>query len=184
MRLFLGIPISEEVKAKIRPIVKALVETKADLSLVSLENLHLTVKFLGWVDEQKIPEIKKATSKICQEFSNFSLNFSGVSVFPSLKDIKVVWIGLQSLEMVKLMQKFNSELDYIHKYDYLETKPHLTLARVKSVKNKDQLQEILLKFKEHDFGEMNVDKVVLFQSTLTRKGPIYNVVEEFSLKLE
>ncbi len=179
MRLFLGIPISEEIKTKIKPVVKALGETKADLNLVSLENLHLTVKFLGGVDEQKIPEIKKATSRICQEFSNFSLHFSGVGVFPSLKEIKVVWIGLQSPEMVELMQTFNSELDHIHKYDYPETKPHLTLARVKSVKNKDKLREVLLKFKDANFGEMNVDKVILFQSTLTKNGAVYSVVDEF-----
>ena len=180
-RLFLGIPVSEEVKTKVQVFYDALQEIGADLNLVSFDNLHFTVKFLGSVDDNKIPEIVEKMNDLVSTFSSFSLKLQGTGAFPSEEKINVIWIGLKDERLIALIKATNEVLDYIHQEDYAETVPHLTIARVKSAKNKKQLQKVLQKFQHQEFGGMLIDKIVLFESLLTPQGPVYQKVAEFLL---
>lgn len=179
-RLFIGIPVSEDIKEKIRPLISKLKETKADLKFVSLENLHFTLKFLGDVDESRIEEIKEKLSSI--DVEKFKILIKKVGVFPALERIKVIWVGAESQKMVSLMKKVDHQLNSIKKNDYPEEIPHLTIARVKSGRNKEKLQTLLKEVENNEFGEMLIDKFVLYESQLTPKGPVYSVVREFGLK--
>jgi 2'-5' RNA ligase len=105
-----------------------------------------------------------------------------VGVFPSKELIKVVWIGLSGQEIVHLIQKIEQLLRYLRAEEHQEIVPHLTLARVKSGKNKLQLQEALAQLENSSFGTLPVDKVFLYESRLTPQGPVYNLLQEFDLK--
>lgn len=177
-RLFVAIPISEEVKAKIKPALAGLQITGADLNLVSLENIHFTLKFLGNVDENKIKEIEEKLSAL--EQAHFSIKIKNVGVFPSYERIKVIWIGAESPELIPLMKKINQELNYIRNEDQEEIS-HLTIARVKSGKNKEALKAYLQTIQNQEFGEMVVNHFVLYESELTPADPIYQVLKEFKL---
>src|SRR3989338_1626666 len=123
-RIFIAIPVAEEVKEKIKSFVHELSASGADLKLVSLENLHLTLKFLGEVDEDKIPLIREKLSAISQK--PFSISFQSIGVFPAVDRINVIWIGVDAPEWVSLLQKINAALNYIRKEEREEI-PHLTL---------------------------------------------------------
>ncbi len=83
-RLFVAVPVSEEVKRKIRILLKDLSTTGADLKLVSLSHLHFTLKFLGDVDEKMISQIEEKLAGIAEKTKGFEVSVKGVGVFPSL----------------------------------------------------------------------------------------------------
>src|SRR3989344_718565 len=170
-RLFLAIVISEEVKNNLKLIYNLLKATGADLNLVSLENLHFTLKFLGDVDKENIPDIVEKISSIKQR--PFKVKVQSMGFFPSLEKINVVWVGTESEELISLMKKINIDLDEIRKNEFKEEIPHLTIARVKSGKNREKLKELIVNHKNDVFGEMAVDRIILFESKLTPQGPIY-----------
>src|SRR3989338_2381064 len=181
-RMFVAVPVSEEVKNKIKPILSDLSKTGADLKLASLSHLHFTLKFLGDVDEKKIPGIERKLAGIAEQMKGFEISVKGVGVFPSLERINVVWMGVEGSELVSLMKKVENGLDYLKKNDNEEEVAHLTIARVKTARNKEKLQEFLKKFEKKEFGTMAVDRLVLFESELTKEGAEYKVVKEFGLK--
>lgn len=158
-RLFVGVPITDEIKEKILPLMNELQGVRA----VPPENLHFTLKFLGEADPEEVK--RKLSSLICKKFT---IKLQKVGSFP-----RVIWIG-GSKELIPLMREVNQLLDHIRKNDYKEDIPHLTIARGSS-------PEFVNKHKDDQFGEMEVDKIVLYESTLTPEGPIYKVVEEFRL---
>lgn len=172
-RLFVAVPLTEEIKEQITPLREELKASGADLKLVALENLHFTLKFLGDVDENKIPAIVEKLFLL--QWKPFSLSVRGVGVFPSLERINVVWVGIESVELIALMKKINQTLNYIRKEEHPET-PHLTIARVKSGRNKEQLPLLAEKYKNTLFGEMKVDKIILFESGLGKDGLKYEMV--------
>ncbi|MBI2668684.1 RNA 2',3'-cyclic phosphodiesterase [Candidatus Woesearchaeota archaeon] len=177
-RFFVGIPVSEEIKVKIKPLLEQLKATGGDFNVVSLENLHFTVKFLGDVDEEKIPEIVRRLKTIPAK--KFTLSVEGVSAFPSLERINSIWAGTKNGELATLMKSINSLLDYIRREEHEEI-PHLTLARMKSARKKMEVQEILKALERAEFGQMAVEQFILYESQLTPLGPIYTVMEKFEL---
>lgn len=178
-RLFVGVPLSEEIKEKIKPAVRKLRETGAVLNLVAPENLHFTLKFLGDVEESGVEEIKEKLS-LAVKGSKFTFPIKKVGYFPGGERVNTIWLGAESRELRELMKKVNQALNYIRE-EKREEMPHLTLARVKSGKNKEKLLKVLLEVKDEDFGQMIVDKIILYESELKPEGPVYRVVGEFGL---
>ena len=177
-RLFVGIPVSEEIKVTLQPVVDQLRQTGADLTMVAMDKPHFTLKFLGDVSEKEISFVLEKLETIT--VPKFTLSVAGVGVFPSLERINVIWIGTKSKDLIVLMKKITEQLNDIKKEER-EEMPHLTLARVKSGRNKELLWEVIKKWENHDFGKMLADKFVLYESTLKPEGPIYNVVKKFKL---
>lgn len=180
-RLFIGVPLSEEVKRELSPLLEKLKATGADLKLVARDNLHFTVKFLGEVEDGKIAEVQEKIEARLKNIRSFSLRLQGIGAFPSRERINSLWVAAPSTEFVVLMREVNGALQSIRKERHEEEIPHATLARVKTGKNKEKLQRLLEEFKQVDFDGMNVEKVVLYESVLGKEGPRYKVVKEFLL---
>ena len=177
-RLFVGIPISEEVKTKLNPVLNALMGL--GIKVIPAGNLHFTIKFLGEVGEDKITEIVSKL-EILAEQEPFRVKLEGISAFGE-KQIKVVWVGLKPNEMLWLMKQANKLLNYIRKDEHQEEIPHLTLARVNKIKDNEGLLNIIKKYQKVEFGEMLVDKFYLYESKLTSEGPVYKIIKELRLK--
>jgi 2'-5' RNA ligase len=175
-RLFVAVPVSEEIKKRVKEIVDKLKETGADLKLVS--DFHFTLKFLGDVSEEKIDEIKEKLSSIKQD--KFSIKLQKVGVFPSMERINVVWIRGDS-KLIPLMREVDEKLNYVRENEFKEDIPHLTIARVKTGRNKDKLQKFIKEMDNLEFGEMIVDEFILYESELTPEGPIYKEIERWKL---
>ena len=180
-RLFVAVPVSEDVKERIELVYSRLRETGADFNFIDLNNVHFTLKFLGDVEEDKIAEVKEKIAEILGSQKKFEIKLVGVGVFPNLDKIKVVWAGVEDGKLLELMKKVNSELNYIRKDEHEKEVAHLTVARVRSGRDIERLQKVLKEIEGMDFGTMLVDKVILYESELTSKGPVYTIVEEFTL---
>ncbi len=177
MRLFIGVPVSDEIKETIRPILDGLEETGADLSISREQNLHLTIKFLGEV--VSVDEVHARLATITS--APFPITLQGVDVFPGGEQMKVIWIGVKGAALISLMKETNAILDYLRKDDH-ELSPHLTIARVRSARKSNELRRFLQTVKNRKFGMMVVKKMVLYKSELTPEGSAYMPLAEFPLR--
>jgi len=182
-RVFIAVDVDQTVKHQLSGIQEQLSATGAHLKLVETPNIHVTMKFLGDTPDTKIPALIEALRKAASEANNFDIEVKGIGVFPSLKHMRVIWAGIaEGREGVKSLQHavdkeleplgFRSEKDFI---------PHMTIARVKSAKEKDKLAEIIQTSENLDFGQSRVTAIELKESKLTPKGPIYSTIERVNL---
>lgn len=174
MRLFIAIEIPEEIKDYLcemqQEIGGSRDNSKNKISLVTKDNMHLTLKFLGEVQPNRLDDIKNNLKKIT--FEPFSIVLDNIGVFPSEDYIRVVWVGLKPEEPVLELQK---NIDETIKKRFKKEKgfkPHLTIARVKYIEDKKQFIDKLKQIKAYN-KKIEVNNFKLVKSTLTPKGPIY-----------
>lgn len=170
MRAFISIELDEEVKKEIQKFVNNL-EGLGEIRLVDPKIYHICLKFLGEISEEQAKKVKKYLEEL--DVKRFKIKFKGIGCFPNENFIRVVWVGTESKELDELGEKIQEELE---KFGFMknEFKAHITVGRVKSIKDKEKFREKIKGWKEHDFGEMNVDKIVIKKSVLTREGPEYS----------
>lgn len=145
------------------------------------ENIHVTLKFLGSVNKPKLDMVKESLSKI--QFKPFSLEVKGAGAFPSLGRMNVIWVGLgDGWTQVQLIyeqtEKLLSEIGFSRESRGFS--PHVTVARVRSARRKDELARFLRDLTDKSFGTLNVDRVRLKESVLFPAGPKYATLYEVS----
>lgn len=174
MRCFLAIGFSEKAKKELNKIQKQILEEGGrGTKLVEKENLHLTLRFFGEINDNKIKEIKKQLENFNYEKIKASLGNTGF--FPSSAYVRVVWVSLEPQDKIKdLAKKINEKLK--SRDERFES--HITLARVKFVKDKKDFVERVKSIKANAV-EFEIDSFSLKKSTLTEKGPIYETIKEF-----
>jgi len=180
-RLFVGIPLSFALKQKLKPLIEQL--SLPGVNPVALENLHLTVKFLGEVEEGKLEEIQEILEELSLRTPSFRVELTHLGEFPDEEHPKVLWVGLEDGELVHLMRLADRKLDYIRENEHKEEIPHLTLARIKSEVSLKQLKPFFIKYGKTNFGVWDIDQINLYEAKLTPKGPTYRPVREFKLKM-
>jgi 2'-5' RNA ligase len=164
MRLFAAIKLPEEIAGELRKLQKQI----SDDGLRFVKDFHLTLKFYGEVQEDKVGKLKEELSKV--KFEPFEASLNGVGVFPNMHHINVVWLGLEP------EQKFREIADQIEKDERF--KAHITLARVKFLKDKPGFRQKLESVTVPKLS-FKVDKFYLIKSTLTPEGPVYEDLAEF-----
>jgi 2'-5' RNA ligase len=155
----------------------------ANVKLVEPENIHITLKFLGDTDEDLTDEIEEIIKKSSEEINPFNIKLKSSGVFPNQNYIKVVWIGIENAEN---LEKISSKIDEgTSKLGFEKEKrkfsPHITIGRVRSAKNKERLLQIISKYQDVEFGNINVKSIELKKSELTPKGSIYTTLKEVKL---
>jgi RNA 2',3'-cyclic 3'-phosphodiesterase len=183
MRCFVSIEIPESLKGEIVHVFEKL-ETSGLVSgnFVKKENLHLISKFLGELSEAQIKKVSEKLREI--NFSSFNVYTDKIGFFPSEDYVRVIWLGLESERLFELNRLIDDKLSEIGiSKDEREFSSHITVARIKSVRNKGLFLKKLkqLKIKKQD---LEVDKISLIKSELYRSGPVYKILEEFDLKKE
>ena len=154
-----------------------LLDTGADLKCVERENIHLTMRFLGDVREDLVDDLKGLIEGI--RFERFQSEFRGVGAFPNLRRPSVIWVGI-TRGVEELEGIFNGLEGGLVKLGFRRDgrgfSPHITLARVRSGRNRDRLVEYVSNSADEAFGEFDVKQITLKKSVLTPKGPIYSTL--------
>jgi 2'-5' RNA ligase len=151
--------------------------TRADLKLVERENIHLTIRFLGDVWEglmDKLMELVSTTS-----FKPFKMELRRVGVFPNIRRPRVVWIGITKgvNELRNISEQLEEGLSGLgFKRERRRFSPHITIARVRSGKNRQELIDAVTRERDREFGEFLVNHINLKKSVLTPRGPIYSTL--------
>ena len=184
VRSFVSIDVEDpQTLAQIESAISSLLSLGGDIKAVGRENIHLTLKFLGNVESSRLSRVKSALSKV--EFSPFSAEIKGAGAFPSLSHMNVVWVGVsEGWSMVQLIyeqtEKFLSEVGF--RRESREFSPHITIARVKSARHRDEIAGFLRQLEDKSFGSFKVESVRLKQSVLSSSGPKYSTLLKIAPK--
>ncbi len=170
---------SEQVLNKLAFVQKLLVETGADLRPVATQNIHVTIRFLGNISPAMVDKLHEAMKKV--KFIPFTILIKGLGVFPSLNYPRVVWAAItEGAEQLKsIFSQLEPQIRSIgFAPDQYGFSPHLTIARVKSGANKQNLAEFVTKKTDYEFGTIKADCLRLKRSQLSPKGPTYSTLRE------
>ncbi len=178
VRAFIAINCPESVRENILRIQKRL-ENIGNIKPVEPKNLHITLRFLGNVSNEELREISKKLDSI-SSFEKFQISLKGIGAFPNQNYIRVLWIGLDNDSRIKeIHDKIEDELGLKKDNSFSS---HLTIARIKSIRDKEKIQRILHENSKTEFGDFQVEKIELMKSELTKKGPIYTSLKEINLR--
>lgn len=185
LRLFIGIELPLFVQEALSKAQRALKKAGADVKWVEVHNIHLTLKFLGYVKNDKVDSIKKAISQTLKNTSSFEISIcKEINAFPSIKNMRVLWIGIEKGNDIiqKIQAQIEDDLEKIGiEKEERKFTPHLTLGRLKSAKSKESLIRHMEKTYLDKNYDLPISKITLFQSILTPQGPIYNILSEVGL---
>jgi len=193
LRSFIAVELPEEVHKYLDTIKIRLKKADIDAKWVNPEDIHLTLNFLGNVLEKNLEAIKKIIDRTTARHRAFDIEIGTLGTFSKQSRPRVVWAGLTKgrEELTGLVDNLEVGLiDIGLKSEDKAFHPHLTLARIKSGRNKQTLKKTIEKFnisknnKKNAAGPViiNIDRLTLFKSTLTPKGPSYTVLHESHLQ--
>ncbi|MDD2702747.1 MAG: RNA 2',3'-cyclic phosphodiesterase [Candidatus Omnitrophica bacterium] len=184
MRTFIAIELPEEVKEYLRRLQGKLKESGADVKWAAPRNIHLTLKFLGEVDENKTQEIAVLIEKTAKTTRSFVIHLSVLGGFPAINSPRIIWIGIDKgdIEVKDIAKNLEESLEAIGiPAEDRKFHSHITIGRTRSSLNRTSLAKTLNELKNSPQAEnieFPVRKITLFKSTLTPKGPIYEIIKE------
>jgi len=189
IRAFIAIELPEEVKADLSSVQSRLrPERHPYVKWVAVDSIHLTLKFLGNIDQEKVSPIAEAMAGAAQKVSPFRLEVGGLGAFPNLRRPQVVWVavGGEVEKLASLQRAIDHSLVALgFSPETRPFTPHLTLGRLReraSAEERQRIGEALLAAKGEEVVPFRVTEIILMRSTLTPKGAIYNRI--CSIQLE
>lgn len=188
MRTFIAIELPLQIKEYLARLQERLKKLGADVTWVKPDNIHLTLKFLGEIEDKKISKVIQILEDTLKDKLNFVMRLSSIGAFPSINSPRVIWMGIdkgdtQIKEIANDLEEEISRLG-IPKEDR-PFSSHITIGRLRSAQNRERLVKDLKELKGSIINEnleFPVTKILLMKSTLTSKGPIYEVLKEATLK--
>ena len=184
IRSFFAIDIeAKEIQEKIRKTQKELDDPTGRMTFVAPENLHLTLKFLGNIEEGIVSALQQEAEQLTRP--KFTITFQGLGSLPSLNYINAIFVGIT--EGQKELQALAKDIDtfcqnYNVKKEKRAYKAHLTIGRVKRIGKKQMLIEKIIAKKDEPFGNYEVTNVKLKKSELGPSGPTYTDLFEIALE--
>jgi len=178
MRCFIAIDLPEEVRKELSAVQRQLPQ-EVKLIPVKPENIHLTLKFLGEISDAEINKVKEALKKL--KLGKFKAKLNSLGIFtPDF--VRIVWVNLEPKEeFVKLHEKIDSELEKVGFKKDKSWENHVTISRIKWLKDKQSFIEKINKISVEPI-EFIVDSIKLKKSTLTKKGPVYEDIIKINLE--
>ncbi|HEY4674610.1 MAG TPA: RNA 2',3'-cyclic phosphodiesterase [Candidatus Bathyarchaeia archaeon] len=181
IRSFIAFDLDDEaILRKIADVQRILAKTGADLKLVEPKNIHMTLRFLGNIMPSTVERIYAEMTKV--QFTAFDVKISGVGAFPQLRYPRVLWVGItQGADQLRsIFDQLEPSLQTLgFAPDPKGFSPHLTIARVRSGRNREALVKCVGENANLEFGTIRAECLRLKSSDLTPRGPIYSTLKEF-----
>jgi|WetSurMetagenome_2_1015567.scaffolds.fasta_scaffold49884_1 RNA 2',3'-cyclic 3'-phosphodiesterase len=184
-RIFIAIKIDPGPQfSGISSTLRSLLD-KDNIAWVDPSNLHITLAFLGDTEEERISIASIILKRISNDFQRFRFNLRGTGIFRNFNDPRVIWCGIeQSIELMQLNNLIMKELMITgFKVEERQFKPHITIGRIKSIRNAGMLKSAIERFQSSFIQEVLVSEVILFESILKPSGPVYKPVGIFKLHI-
>ncbi|MBW2065997.1 MAG: RNA 2',3'-cyclic phosphodiesterase [Deltaproteobacteria bacterium] len=185
IRSFLAFELPPEIKGVLEKVSSEVRRFDLDVKWVKVENVHLTVIFMGNIAQERIPEMDPQIREICERYDAFEISVRGVGFFPDARRPRVMWLGLEG-DMERL-SKFRDDLQRpLARFGIREEKrpfrPHLTLGRFrKSGGPKPRIQELVRKYADLKSPRCSVGELVLLKSDLKPSGAEYTKLSSWPL---
>ncbi len=188
MRCFVAIKLDEQIQNRLGRFQSRL-QMDARLGAHGIkwmkpELIHLTLKFLGEVEDYRLMDVCNVVSATAGRFDPFDFEIGGCGCFPSDGAARVIWTG--TTENVNELRSLHEALDIelggagfdreVRAYS-----PHLTLARIKDPKKGRSVAAAIKEVKDFDVGVQGVNTITIFESVLGRGGPDYHIIHHAEL---
>lgn len=175
IRAFIAFDLSDEVKEELSHLQNELKKVDADVKWIEPKNIHLTLKFLGNVEEPKTKDIKKVLDDIASHNKKFEITISGLGAFPDIYKMSVIWVGIEkgdseAKRIAGLIEDALVKMDFPKESRAFRS--HFTLGRLKTPRNKVGLSDKMSYLRVQPKSCL-IDSIILMQSTLTSHGSIY-----------
>jgi len=180
VRSFISIDVEDQrILSHVTSILSSLQALGGDLKPVERENIHLTLKFLGNLPLPRLEEVESSLHQLI--FPSFTAEIKGAGAFPNLNHMSVIWVGVNEgwnrvEQIYEQVEKLLSALGF--RRENRPFSPHITIARVRSGRKRDEIANFLRSLGDESFGTIIVDKVRLKQSILSGSGPKYSTLLE------
>jgi len=184
IRSFIAVNLNPEIKEYLTSLQAILYIPETKIKWVEKNNLHLTMKFLGYISSEQMELIKLILKEITSRYSPFIIKLSSnMGIFPTYQMPRIIWVGIK---------EGISELKGLYNYleDNLSNKGfpredkdfsgHITIGRVKIIKDKTNFIQIVKRISVNNLSQ-EVGSIDLMESKLTPNGPIYNIIAKFPL---
>jgi len=183
LRSFIAIELPDSAKSALAELQGELKKTGADIRWVKPDNVHLTLKFLGNIEEKIISTIVQVIQGTCNKYTPFNLEIKEIGFFPDMKSPRIIWVGINGNTTIAGMQ---SEIDSgLSSLGFEREKrnfaPHLTLGRFRTSRGKKFITEAVEQFRNRSFGVIGVTSLSLMRSDLHQAGAQYTKIAEISL---
>ncbi|AWM40006.1 2',5' RNA ligase family [Gemmata obscuriglobus] len=179
-RTFIGIDIGDAIRGSAKALQKELAKVDPGVKWVTPESMHVTLLFLGDVDDRELHAVCKAVAAAARGEPSFSLRVSGLGVFPNARRPKVVWAGVT--DGADVLRRLHTALEEKmlalggYRSEERGYTPHLTLGRVNTPEAAVAVAAELPKRTAWQGGRVTVDEVLVYDSELNSDGPVYTVV--------
>ena len=183
MRLFVALNLPPEVRERLAAVQDRLRRAQADVSWVRAENIHGTLKFLGETEEKRLERIRPALAEVSKGSAPFLMEVSGIGSFGG-RIPRVVWVGVEdgAEPLTRLAQQIEAALGRVgFAKERRGFTAHLTLGRIRSPRNMQELLTTLKEFHAEEFGTFTATQFELMQSELRPSGSVYTILDRFPL---
>lgn len=184
LRSFIAIELPPHIQAGLERITGRMKTSTTDVRWVRTADIHLTLKFLGDVDEERVPELAASIAACTAGTAPFTLAVRSLGAFPNEHNPQIIWIGAEdeSGRLSRMQQALETGLAGIgFKAEKRPFAPHLTLARIKSSRGKEAARRALKECTSAECGSYEVEHICLFKSDLTPGGAVYTIQRSFPL---
>jgi 2'-5' RNA ligase len=182
MRVFVAIPLPSELKAKLATLQQEFRQSALHATWVREASFHVTLKFLGEIHPERLQAIVTSMRETAQRYRPFDVMLRGVGVFPNELRPRVLWVGLHGGVLGQLQRELEEHLALQgYPADERPYHPHLTLARVKQVRQHRDFLTCINKYRDTEVGPFTVDCLELLESQLHPTGANYSVINAAAL---
>ena len=188
IRLFIAINLPQGIKDRIEDCRRKLASRLDARSVrwTRSEQLHITLKFIGYLSEDSVPQITDALNEACNGTGALRLNAQGLGCFPRVRSPRVLWVGIAGdvPPLLALQKRIDAGIVQWAEPEKREFKPHLTLARLKEPRPKElrAIAQFIETNKAAHFGEWEARQVDLMQSVLSPTGATYRCLASVALQ--
>lgn len=184
-RTFIAIDPGKDIRNRLVALQEQLARTGTEVKWVEPENLHITLLFLGEVDERDLPAVCKAVSEVTAQTLAFPITIQSVGCFPNPRRPRTLWVGVGEGTQAVCAVHDALEVSLLelgcYRREERQFTPHLTIGRVKSDRPTDKLAPALAKNTGWVGGETLVREVLVMGSELKPEGPVYTVLSRGKL---
>ncbi len=148
---------------------------------VNPDKLHLTLQFFGETHEELIPQMVHLMNEVAIDTKPFNIALENTGIFGSSYRPRVIWLGIEPKESITHLSKgLHSTMESIgFKRDRQNYVPHLTVGRMNKLNHKKVFNETIGKFRDKHYQIVAADHMLLYESILLPKGPVYEIIETF-----
>ena len=188
IRCFVAAELDENIRKQLAQLQdrlrRKLPPDTTSIKWVKPENIHLTLKFLGEVDDNIIPDICSAVSEAVRCFNPFDSEIADCGCFGSSSSARVLWVGINEgqdklTDLARAVDKALATLDFPR--ERRKFSGHLTLGRIRSSKSGRLVHDVVQNLEPIQLGTQTISQLTVFQSELTRSGPIYTALHHAPL---